>query len=210
MTARSWIVLGGGGHAKVVVDVLQRLEQNIIGYTDPIQKTHVLGVHCIGSDAEIEQYDPDVVYLANGLGSTRDTITRCQLYQRLTAKWFIFGTIVHPSAVVSQSVSLGSGIQIMAGSVIQTGCTLGNNVILNTCASIDHETTIGDHVHVAPGVTISGKVCIGAGAHIGVGAIVKQGVRIGENSTVGAGAVVLKDVPAGETVFGNPAKMRTQ
>ena len=206
-----WIVLGGGGHARVVVDALRTLGMPILGFTDPAGEGRTVeGVDCLGDDRVLDRYPPDVVVLANGLGSVTATTHRAALFDRVRARSYRVPSFAHPGALVADSAVLAEGAQVMAGAVIQPGCRIGENAIVNTRAAVDHDCTIEPHVHVAPGATISGGVSVGRGSHVGTGASVIQGVRIGAGSVVGAGAVVVRDVPDGVTVMGVPAKPRNR
>lgn len=206
---KPWIVLGGGGHAGVVIDALLSLGQAVLGYTDPAREPRrILEIECLGGDDVIAAYGREEIQLANGLGSTASTERRAALYQHFASLGYAFPPIVHPSAVVARSVQVGSGAQVMAGVVLQPNCRVGENVLVNTRASVDHDCVIESDVHVAPGVTVSGSVVIERGAHVGTGATIVQGRRIGAQSIVGAGALVLRDVMPGTTVTGLPAKER--
>lgn len=203
------IILGGGGHAEVIINALQCCGADMLGVVDQDPGRagqYILGLPVIGGDATVSRYGPDTVYLVNGLGTIGDTSNRRRLYESFKAKGYTFASVIHPSAIVASNVFLGEGVQVMAGAVIQPGCEIGDNVIINTRASVDHDCKIGDHTHVAPGVTLSGMITIGKGTHIGTGATVIQGVSIGVNAVIGAGAVVLHDVPDGAHVYGVPAK----
>jgi len=114
---------------------------------------------------------------------------------------------VHPSAVISKSASLGEGVTVMAGVLINANSQIGNNVIINTGAIVEHDCIVGDHIHVATGARLAGTVTVGTGSHIGAGAIVLEGRSIGSNSIVGAGAVVVRDVPDEVVVMGVPARI---
>ncbi|GFO66060.1 acetyltransferase [Geomonas paludis] len=204
------LILGAGGHAKVLVEALLADGALIAGIldADPARLgDSLLGVPVIGDDNTAEDFPMDAVQLVNGIGSVGLPDVRKSIFDRFTARGYRFATVVHPSAVVASDVELGTGVQIMAGAVLQPGCHIGSNVIINTRASVDHDCTVGDHSHLAPGVTLSGGVTVGSGCHVGTGATVIQGVRIGDGSVVGAGAVVTKDVKAGVTVVGVPAKV---
>lgn len=203
------IVLGAGGHAKVLIDALRLDSIIVLGAADsnPSKKDRsILGVPVIGGDDEVMKHPPESVRLVNGVGSIRVTPWRRKLFERFKNLGYKFFVVVHPSAIISGDVGLGEGVQVMAGVVVQAGCSIGMNAIVNTHATVDHDCLIGDHSHIAPGVTISGGVRIGENTHIGTGAIVLQGVAIGRDCLVGAGAVVTCDVPDGETVAGVPAK----
>jgi UDP-perosamine 4-acetyltransferase len=203
------IVLGAGGHAKVLINALQLCSVEILGVTDSdpaLIGRDVLGVPVIGSDDELGNYSAQKVHLVNGLGSVSLPTARCRLFNEFKKLGFVFATVVHPSAVVAADVIIGEGAQIMAGAILQPGVRLGVNVIINTRASVDHDSTIGNHAHIAPGVILSGDVHVGIGTHIGTGALIVQGVRIGDASLVGAGSVVLKNIPDGVKAYGCPAK----
>jgi len=116
-------------------------------------------------------------------------------------------TIVHPTAFVAKSASLGKGSQILAKAAVTVNCRLGAACIVNTNATIDHDTVLGDGVHVAPGATVTGEVQVGSFAMIGAGAVVLPQIEIGENAIVGAGSVVTKNVESHTIVVGIPAKV---
>lgn len=202
------IIIGGGGHAKVIADVLRLQGVRILGFTeiDDSRKSLTSTVPYLGNDAVIAQYHMEEVLLANGLGSIKNTTARRKIYDAFSEQGYQFAVCIHPSAVIAADVRIGEGSQIMAGSVVQPGCDIGRNVILNTRASLDHDCVIGDHAHVAPGATLSGGVQIASGAHVGTGATVIQGIFIGEDSIIGAGGVVLEDVVANSIVVGVPAR----
>lgn len=114
--------------------------------------------------------------------------------------------VIHPTASVSESVSLGRGIFIAKHASVNPLAQLGNFAILNTGSIVEHECVIGEAAHIAPGAVLAGSVRVGALSFIGANAVVKQGVQIGNNVTVGAGAVVIRDIADNETWAGNPAK----
>lgn len=204
------IVIGCGGHSRVLIDALILRGDKIIGVTDPKPEKNLKklsDIPLIGNDEVIFGFATRSVLLVNGLGSIGDTSLRKKIYQDFKSRGYQFATVIHPSAVMASDVLIGEGAQIMAGAVIQTGARIGDNAIVNTGATVDHDCYIGSHVHVAPGVTLSGGVEVGEGAHIGSGATVINGIRIGSKSVIGAGAVVVKNVPEGATVTGIPAKV---
>lgn len=202
MTA-GFVLIGGGGHARVLLDLLGALSHPVLGFIDrDPTSAHLHGAMCLGRDEDLaEQWPPLSVELVNGLGSTRTTRARRAAYERFTAAGYNFPCLVHPSAVLAPDVTLASGVQVMAGAVLQTGVRVAENSILNTGVVVDHDCDIGPHAHLAPGVTLSGSVSVGAGAHVGTGATVVQGVRLGSESLIGAGSVVVHDVPDGATVI---------
>ena len=200
------IVIGGGGHAKVLVSTLLLRRRYLLGFVDlNLALPPLLGISHLGTDSAVFKYLPGQVELVNGIGSVSCARNRQGVYDRFVEKQYRFATVIHPSAVVATEVEIESGVQIFAGAVVQPGCRLGANAIVNTGARVDHDCIVESHAHVAPGVTLCGAVQVGSGAHIGAGATVIQGVRIGAGSVVGAGALVIRDVPQGVTVIGVPA-----
>ncbi len=203
------IVIGAGGHAKVVIGSLLAAGAEIIGALDDDVSLHgknILGVAVLGGDSVLAGHEPKNVMLVNGIGSTSVPERRQAVFERLKEQGYGFAAVIHPSAVIAADVETGEGSQIMAGAVVQPGVRMGCNVIINTRAGIDHECRIGGHVHIAPGATLSGEVTVGEGSHIGTGATVIEGVSIGNRSVIGAGAAVIGDVAGGATVTGVPAR----
>lgn len=202
------VILGAGGHSKVLLDIAVLSNYKILGFSVPDKtETETMGYPTLGNDEDILNYDPDEVLLVNGLGSVASLERRFDVFERFHKKGFRFATLIHPSAIVAKGVQLAEGVQIMAAAAIQPGCSIGANSIINTNASVDHDCKIDSHVHICPGVTLSGDVKIGAGTHIGTGATVVQGITIGDWSLVGAGSVVLRGVSERQMVVGVPAKV---
>lgn len=207
--SRPTIVLGAGGHGRVLIDALRRAGVEILGCTNrtgTAPPNLPAEVAFLGDDEAVLSQAPDQVLLVNGLGSVEVNTRRKDLFARLKARGYAFATVVHPSATIARDVLLGEGTQVMAGAVLQTGCRVGDNTIVNTRASLDHDCCIGAHVHIAPGATLSGAVSVGELAHIGLGANIVQGLSIGAASLVAAGATVIAAVPDEARVAGVPAR----
>jgi UDP-perosamine 4-acetyltransferase len=203
------ILVGAGGHALVLLDALMLNHTRILGLVDEdpsLADRKVLGFPILGGDAVLRQHAPGSVRLVNAIGSVGSMSRRASVYSKLCRDGHSFASVVHPSATVSQHAVMASGVQIMAGAVIQARATIGEDTIVNTGATVDHDCLIGAHVHLAPGVTLSGAVHVGAETHIGSGATIIQGVHIGTRCTIAAGAVVLSNVADGTTVAGVPAR----
>ena len=206
---RPILLLGAGGHARVVLDMIRLRGLEIRGVISPDVPagTSFHGITIHGDDAWVlDHCPPETVHLVNGIGSIGSPVRRKAVYEHFKARGYRFAAVVHPSAVVAGDAVLGEGSQVMAGAVIQPGAVIGENTIINTRASIDHDCRIGPHVHIAPGVTISGEVRIDQGTHVGTGASVIQGRHIREESLVGAGSVVVRDVGEQLLVVGVPAR----
>lgn len=205
---KPFILIGYGGHGRVVADLLGRLGCRLLGYVAPEKSLVTTGSapNYLGTDAALDAYPADEVLLANAVGSIGSAELRRNLFLALAGRGFMFPALVHPAAILAGDVSVGAGSQVMAGAVVQTGTTIGENAIVNTAASIDHDCHIGNHCHLAPGCVLSGGVTVGEGAHIGAGAVVIQSLSIGAGAIIGAGSTVLNDVPPGTTVVGSPAR----
>ena len=204
------IVIGAGGHAHVIVDILQRVKKKgtqtqPIGFLDDNQDLHgkeICGLPVLGNINGLSRISHDAIIIAIG-----DNHTRMDLYNRLKNKGEEILTAVHPSTVIASDVTIGSGSMICAGVVINPRSVIGNNVILNTGCTIDHHNHMGDHVHIAPGVHTGGNVKVGNGTLIGIGATVISECKIGDWSIVGAGAVVHRDIPNRVLAVGVPARV---
>jgi sugar O-acyltransferase (sialic acid O-acetyltransferase NeuD family) len=203
------IVLGSGGHAKVIIDILHMMDKYaIIGITSISLKKGELfsGYIVLGEDSIIAEYNPENHRIAMGLGGFRDNRIREKAFYYVKSLRFNFLNVIHPSAIISETSKLGEGVTIFPGVVINTNTTIGDNSIIATGSTIDHETVIGNNVLISAGVTIGAYAKINDGALIALGAKVISGVNIGKNAVVAAGAVVIDDVFADQTVYGIPAK----
>ncbi len=202
------ILIGGGGHAKVLASTIQATGRPILGFVAPgIHEGSALGLPHLGDDCAVLDHHPAGVLLAHGVGSTRPGTQRASIFEAFKDAGYTFATVIHPAAIVAADAELGEGCVVFAGAVIQPGVKVGQNVIVNSSATIDHDCRIGPHAHIAPGAVLCGSVEIGEAAHVGAGSVVIQGLTVGPRSTVGAGSVVLRSVPADAVVLGNPGRL---
>ena len=205
-STQSLILVGSGGHARVLLSALLLLGRRVLGFVDPDKtRAELLGVPYLGGDDAIS-CDPGKVLLVNGLGSVGSIENRLRIYESFRRRGYLFASVIHPDAIIAPEAKLAGGVQIMAGAILQTGCVVEENCIINTGARVDHDCVIQAHAHVAPGAVLSGNVHVGSRSHVGAGATVLQGVHIGSDTIIGAGAVVLSDVPESCTVVGMPAR----
>ena len=190
------IVIGGGGHAKVIISILKKnKEYQIVGFTDVEEKEPILGVPYLGDDNSIvEYYDKGVFNLAIGIGQIKDTLPREKIVNKLLSKGFFFPPIISRNSIVNENVSVGNGTVIMDGVIINSGTKIGEYSIVNTNASIDHDCFIGNFTHIAPGVTLSGDVRIGNNVLVGTGANIIQCISVTDNALVSAGSSVQEDI----------------
>jgi sugar O-acyltransferase (sialic acid O-acetyltransferase NeuD family) len=209
-TSKPVIILGAGGHARVLIDALQQLGTDIMGITDP-DKTlwgqSYMDIDILGADEKIFDIHPERILLVNALGSIKSTTARQKLFETWHGKGYSFASVVHPKAVVARSVTLAEGVQVLAGAIINPHTTIGVNSIVNTGAILEHDCVVGEHVHLAPGVRIAGNITIGNSTHVGIGSTIIQGLTIGHNCLIAAGAVVIHSVPDNAVVMGVPGKI---
>jgi sugar O-acyltransferase (sialic acid O-acetyltransferase NeuD family) len=207
MKAKDLIIIGGGGHTRVLIGAVQAAGLSLRGIVTSNPKligSSIMGVPVLGLESEFS-LSPEEVTLINGVGNLANSAgsglePRAAVHERYSAKGFAFLPLLAPQAMVQPHVTLGAGAQVMAGAVIQPASVIGDNVIINTRASVDHDCRIDAHCHIAPGAVLCGHVVVGAYTHIGAGAVITQGVRLGSNVVVGAGAIVTRPVPDGMIV----------
>ena len=204
------IIIGGGGHARVLIDLIKLSGQfEIIGILDSQTEldSPAPGISVIGNDdLLLKLYSEGIKNACIGIGSIKDNSTRKIMYEKVKQIGFSVPFLVHPNAIVSETVKLSEGAQIMAGAIVQAVAIIGENTIINTGAIVDHDCKIGRNVHICPGAVMSGGVIVNDESFIGAGSTIIQGIEIGKCVTVAAGSVVVKDVPDGHTVKGVPAK----
>ena len=197
------IIIGAGGHGRVVADIAQKLGlYEKIAFLDDGDVKESMGLPVLGKMSEMDDYVTTAdLFVAIGNSQVRETVI-----DRLLTMGAHIPTLIHPSAVIGACVEMGVGTSVMAGAVINPCVKLGQGVIVNTCSSIDHDCTIGDYCHISVGAHVAGTVKVGRHTWIGVGVTVKNNTSICENCMVGAGAVVVKDIVESGTYVGVPAK----
>ncbi len=206
ISKNSIVIVGGGGHAKMCIDLLrQSNEYEILGIIDSKLElgSDVLGVKVIGGNSSLNiLVKLGVKYAANGVGAISNPKLRCKIHQDLTDIGFRIPNLIHPSSNVEPSVHMGDGNQIMMGAAIGSDVQLGNGCIVNSGSVISHDCILRDHCHVAPGAILAGLVDVGESSVIGMGATVYLGITIGRDAMVFNGVNILKNVAEGEIVDG--------
>jgi len=202
------VVIGGGGHARVLISILKKIGYNIAGYTDRDDRGVILGIPYLGGDSILPEIvrGNDGCSAIIGVGKIDTSDLRLKLQKEVEVLGFSIPIIVSPKAIINEGVKLGIGTAVFDAAVINSGTETGMACILNTNCTVEHDCQIGDNVHIAPGVTISGGVAIGDNCMIGTGAIIIQSVNICANCLIGAGATVVKDLTIPGTYVGNPAE----
>lgn len=208
-TKQRIVIVGAGGHGKVVLDALLAADSfEIVGVLDDDDARigqKLLDVPIVGSSVNL-------VECAGRLGfegvvvAIGDNYIRDKKFREVRQAGLENVGVIHPTARISRFVEIGKGVVILAGSVVNPGAVIEDNVCLNTSTSIDHDNHLEKSCHVFPNATLTGGVRVGPFAYIGSGAVVNPNLVVNRYAYVGAGAVVIKDVPEGVTVAGVPAR----
>ncbi|WP_175962551.1 NeuD/PglB/VioB family sugar acetyltransferase [Burkholderia pyrrocinia] len=199
------IVVGAGGHAKVCIELLQAMGERVaycVGGDD--SQEHCLGIPVLKGDDNLEELNRKGykrVFIAIGANRLRD-----RLAALTSGLGYTLVNAISPSASISPSAKIGSGVAIMAGAVINSEANIGDLSIVNTGATIDHDCRIGRAVHIAPQSALAGNVVVGDYAFLGIGTKVIPEVVIGELAIIGAGGVVVGDISPRVTAVGVPAR----
>jgi sugar O-acyltransferase (sialic acid O-acetyltransferase NeuD family) len=200
------LVFGSGGHAKVVIDIIERTDDyEIEAIVEPAQssKTSFFDYPVI-SESSLSQFTDRYAIIAIGDNALRMNIVNRLISNKSTLE---FVSVIHPSAQVGRDVSIRPGTVVMAGAVINPGTQIGYHCIINTRASIDHDCKLADYASVGPGATLGGAVSVGKSSSISLGANIIHGITIGNDSVVGSGAVVVEHVPDKVVAYGVPCKV---
>lgn len=201
------VVLGAGGHAKVVIDLLRETNWRVVALTDADDTARtVMGVPVVGTDTKLEDLwrnDIRAAFVALGSNALRERIG-----DRLLQRGFALPSAVSTRAAVSASAQIGRGVAVMAGAAINAEAVIGDFAIVNTQAGVDHDCVIGRGAHIGPGSALAGCVRVGARSFLGVGCNVIPEKTVGSDVMVGAGSLVIRDLPDGCLAFGAPAVVR--
>ncbi len=202
------ILIGGGGHCKACIDVIEESGfydiKGIVDVRDKIGHT-ILGYKIIDEDKNIGKYLNNNSFLIT-VGFIKSPDLRVKLFNEIKNKGGVFPVIISPKAQVSKHATIQQGTIIMHGTVVNADVFIGENVIVNNLALIEHDVTIGNHTHVSTGSRINGGCKIGEKCFIGSGTIINQGISVCSDVIIGSGSLVRKDIDKPGVYTGNPLK----
>ena len=202
------LLVGAGGHCKIIIDSINREKYEIAGIIDnslPIGKT-ICGIKVAGGDSEAVKWKE--AGIINAIITVAGNLeVRSKLIKTYEEIGFNMVSVIHPTAIISTRVSLGKGINVLAGSILNTDAVIGDYTIINTGSIVEHETVIKNNSHIAPGAVITGNCRIGSNTFIGANSVILPNIEVGNKCIIGAGSVVLNHVESNLTVAGNPAKI---
>lgn len=196
------IIIGAGGHAKVIADIVLRSGDAVLGFLDdnPDRQSEICGIPVLGSVADYSKYLHAEFVVGIGNASVRRKII--EMMEDVN-----FYTAVHPTAVISSmDVTIGKGTVIMANAVVNPDTWIGDHCIINTAAVIEHDNHIGNYAHISVGAKLAGTVSIGEETWVGIGATVSNNISICDGCMIGAGAVVVSSIEEPGIYAGVPAR----
>lgn len=196
------VIIGAGGHGKVIADIALKLGYTNIAFADDNATGNCMGFPIICNSTGLEQLDDGKIDFVIAVGNNE---IRKKIAEYHGVNW---ATLIHPSAQIGVNVKIGVGTVVMAGAgaVINVCASIGQHCIINSGAVVEHDNILADYVHISPNAALGGTVHVGECTHIGIGATVKNNINICENCKIGAGAVVVKDITKSGVYTGIPAK----
>jgi len=209
-TGKRVLIIGAGGNAQVIAETLldpafMKDGYELVGFLDDnpdLLSTQILDRPVFGAVSALKSVMHDLVVI--GIG---DNKTRSRLFDQLTDLGEKFATVIHPSAIISPSVTIGAGTVVFARVVINTGAAIGDNVVLKCGCTVGHRCRVASHSYVSAGAYLGGAVNAGKGTLIGLGSSVLENITIGEWANVESKAMVIRDVAAGATIAGVPGEV---
>jgi len=187
------VLIGGGGHCKSVIDVIEQENRfHIAGIVDQPQMlgNKILNYEVIGCDADLQELAKEIKYAVISVGQIKSPSLRIKLFDLAKKHEFLLPAIISPRAYVSKHASLDEGTVIFHDALINANVKIGKNCIINNKALIEHDCLVGDNCHISTGVIINGGVKVGGNSFIGSNAVTRENIVINENSLVKAGSVV--------------------
>lgn len=201
---RNIVLIGGGGHSRVICDLLNYLDDfNIVGIVDPSLKIgqKINGLAVLGGDDVLGEVRKSCDFAHVAIGQIKSPDNRVNAYHLLKELGFSLPILSSPHSIISASSNLGEGTAVLHGAIIGPNCKIGNNVIINSKALIEHDSMVGNNCHISTGAILNGGVEVGDNSFIGSSVCVKEGIRIGNNCIIGIGACITKSIPDGSIIY---------
>lgn len=196
------VIIGAGGHGKVVADIALKNGYSDIVFVDDGAKGTCMGFSIVGTTEKLACLNDGRTDFVIAVGNNA---IRKQIAKQHSLPW---ATLVHPAAQIGVGVKISSGTVVMAGAVINPCTTIGKHCIINTCSVVEHDNMLADYVHISPRAALGGTVCIGEETHVGIGSVVRNNIEICKNCIIGAGAVVVKNIEISGIYVGVPARKK--
>lgn len=193
------ILVGGGGHCRSVIDVIEEAGQfKIAGIVDIKANVglKVFDYPIIGSDDDLERLAMKYTFFLVTVGQIKTCVPRVRIYEMLKNMGAIMASIVSPTAYVSKHAHIGPGTVVLHGATVNAGAEIGENCIINSHALVEHDAVIGSHCHISTGAIVNGGAKVGSRTFIGSGSVLRQEIEVGKGCVVQAGSLVLKDIKA--------------
>ncbi|MDI6786041.1 MAG: acetyltransferase [bacterium] len=209
--AEKIFIMGAGGHGRVVLDILlESKDYEVVGFLDSDPKLHgkFVNNHKVFGDISLI---PKLIKEKGVIGSIiaiGHNETRSMFFKKFKKAGLIIINAIHPSAIISKTAKIGSGVVVSARATVWTDSIIGDNCIINTGVIVEHQNIIEDNVHIASGAQLGGNVKIKQNTTIGAGSTIIPYINVGKNVMVGAGSVVINDISDGVTAVGVPAKVK--
>ena len=193
MNMKKIVLIGGGGHCKSVIDVIEQEGQfTIVGIVDNAELlgSEILGYPVFGTDDDMPKLAAKYKNAIITVGQIKSPKLRIKLFDLAVKSGFTMPKIISPNAYISKHSSIGNGVVVMHNAVINANSSIGNNCIINSKALVEHDCKISSHCHISTNATINGGAIVGAGSFVGSNATTKELAVIKENSFIKAGSLI--------------------
>jgi sugar O-acyltransferase (sialic acid O-acetyltransferase NeuD family) len=193
-------IIGAGGHAKVIVNLIKELKiYRIVGFYDDDENSTLYDIKYLGKTINL---DNSIENFIIGIGNNK---IRKKIYEKnQNVNWH---SLIHPKSIIAENIIIGEGTVVCAGCIIETDVSIGKQCIINTGCNINHECCIDDFTDISPSATICGQVNIGKSSFIGANCTILQCISIGDKCIIGAGSVIIKNTTNNAKIVGNPGRI---
>ena len=203
------ILIGGGGHCRSCIDVINlEGKYSIEGILDTKETPgqQVEGYKVLGTDELIEKLVKKDYHFLITIGQIKSAGLRVKIFERLQKQKAKLATVISPKAHISTNVTIGAGTIVLHGAIVNAGAVVGQNNIINSLSLIEHDAVIGNHTHISTGALINGGCSIGDHTFIGSGSVIANNILVGDKVVIGAGSLVLNDIKEPGVYAGSLAK----